>query len=242
MSIVRTVLIMSLFASQAAGGQAPDASAAGGAFAVAYVETQTAEAARGRAALERYRDSLQRQAGCLGIELFEQAGRPGHFAVLEHWRDAAALDARDAAAKGELMQALEPLRVSGYDERPYKPLALGPMESANARVTGMFVITHVDVAPNPDVPPLLSQHAAASRAERGNLRFDVVQHTMRGNHFTVVEHWASQAALDAHVAAAHTRAYRDALQPFTGSPLDERVYRALAPRDFQFGRDSAHER
>ena len=28
-------------------------------------------------------------------------------------------------------------------------------------------------------------------------------------------------------AAAHTRQYRDAIQPMTGSPLDERVYKAI---------------
>jgi hypothetical protein len=33
--------------------------------------------------------------------------------------------------------------------------------------------------------------------------------------------------LDAHAAAAHTRQYRDELQPMTGSPLDERVYKVV---------------
>ena len=50
---------------------------------------------------------------------------------------------------------------------------------------------------------------------------------MRGNHFTVIEGWRNQQALDAHVAAAHTRQYRDAIQPMTGSPLDERVFKAI---------------
>jgi quinol monooxygenase YgiN len=43
----------------------------------------------------------------------------------------------------------------------------------------------------------------------------------------VVESWADQAALDAHAAAAHTRRYREALQPISGSPLDERTYLAV---------------
>jgi quinol monooxygenase YgiN len=91
----------------------------------------------------------------------------------------------------------------------------------------VFVITHVDVAPNTVAPSLLTQLAKASRAEVGNLRFDVVQHAARGNHFTGVEQWRSTAALDEHASAPHTRSYRDALQPLTGSPLDERVYLAL---------------
>ena len=91
----------------------------------------------------------------------------------------------------------------------------------------MYVISHVDVTPSPQVPVLLRRLAEASRQEAGNLRFDVVQHTMRANHFTVIEAWRNQQALDAHVVAAHTRQYRDELQPMTGSPLDERVYRPI---------------
>ena len=91
----------------------------------------------------------------------------------------------------------------------------------------VYVIAHVDVAPNSQAPVLLARLAEASRREAGNLRFDVVQHTMRANHFTVIEHWRSQQALDSHVAAAHTRQYRDELQPLTGSPLDERVYTSV---------------
>ncbi len=75
--------------------------------------------------------------------------------------------------------------------------------------------------------PLLRSLAEASRKEPGNLRFDIVQHSMRANHFTVIEGWRNQQALDAHVAAAHTKTYRDAIQPMTGSPLDERVYKAI---------------
>ena len=84
------------------------------------------------------------------------------------------------------------------------------------------------VAPNTAAPMLLQQLADASRQEPGNLRFDLLQHTMRGNHFTVIEQWRDQVALDTHVGTPHARAYRDALQPLTGSPLDERVYLGIA--------------
>ena len=96
-------------------------------------------------------------------------------------------------------------------------------------VTGrtVSVIAHVDVSPDPRVAPMLVRLAEAARAEAGNVRFDVMQHTIRANHFTIVESWLSQEALDAHVAAALTRQYRDELQPLTGSPLDERVYKPV---------------
>jgi quinol monooxygenase YgiN len=97
---------------------------------------------------------------------------------------------------------------------------------AGAGGSAVSVISHVDVAPSPAVAPMLTRLAEASRQEPGNLRFDVLQHTMRGNHFTVIETWRDQAALDAHAMAAHTRQYRDDVLPLTGSPLDERVFKA----------------
>ena len=48
---------------------------------------------------------------------------------------------------------------------------------------------------------------------------------MRGNHFTVIETWRDQAALDAQWSR-RTPQYRDEVLPLTGSPLDERVFRA----------------
>ena len=129
--------------------------------------------------------------------------------------------AKPRAAVGS--RRLAAIRVSDYDERPYKPLTLAPAKTgADAR--NAVVVAHVDVAPNTQAPTLLQQLASASRQEPGNLRFDVLQHAARGNHFTVIEQWRNRDALDAHVATAHARAYRDALQPLTGSPLDERVY------------------
>jgi len=230
MPFARTLLAALTLMPYFATGQ-PAGPALGGAFAVAYIETRAAAADAGRAALEAYRDATRQQTGCVAVELFAQTGRPGHFAVLETWRSQAALDARDASAKRQLMEALQPIRTSDYDERPYKPLTLAADKGVGGiRTQGVFVISHVDVAPNTQAPALLQTLADASRQEAGNLRFDVLQHTQRANHFTVVEHWQSQAALDTHVAAAHTRSYRDALQPLTGSPLDERAYTPLDPR------------
>jgi quinol monooxygenase YgiN len=193
--------------------------------AVSYVEVIASSAGTASAALKQYRDSSRKEEGYVRIDLFEQTGRPGHFAVVETWRDQKAFDAHTAAQR-PLRDVLQPIRVSDYDQRPYKTLTVGSAPAAPNR-QAIYVVAHVDVAPNPQVPVMLRQLAEASRKEEGNARFDVLQHMMRANHFTVVEAWQSQKAFDAHVAAAHTRTYRDELQPLTGSPLDERVYRAV---------------
>jgi quinol monooxygenase YgiN len=199
-------------------------------YAVAYVEAVASASPKAIALLKQYREASSKQDGFVSIEAFEQIGRPGHFAVFEVWRDQKAFDARDTSVQKQLRDALQPIRVSDYDQRPYRTITLddrrGRLQTAH-----VIVVSHVDIAPNPApkvaATDMLKDLAETSRKEPGNVRFDVVQHTMRANHFTVVEVWRNQQALDAHVAAPHTRQYRDTLQPMTGSPLDERVYRVI---------------
>ena len=72
---------------------------------VAYVEARAAAAETARATLNRYREASRVQDGIARVELFEQIGRPGHFAIVETWRDQAAFDARDDAAHRQLLDA-----------------------------------------------------------------------------------------------------------------------------------------
>ena len=198
-------------------------------YPVAYVDVMPASKSAAVAAFKAYREASAREAGHLRIDLFEQIGRPAHFAVVESWRDQAAFDAHAGSpASKQFQQAIEKIRVSGYDQRPYKALSVAAPRASGGGA--LHIVSHVDFAgagAQAAAPGMLQQIAEDSRKESGNLRFDVLQHAMRANHFTVVESWASQAALDAHAASAHTRQYRDALQPVTGSPLDERVYVAV---------------
>ena len=109
----------------------------------------------------------------------------------------------------------------------YKTLSLGAAhDDGNSRST--FVITHVDIGgQGTNAADLLRKLADASRKEEGNLRFDVLQHAMRANHFTVIEEWRTEKAVEAHAAATQTKEYRNSLAPIAGSPLDERLYKAV---------------
>ena len=198
---------------------------------VAYVDIQPSARTAMIAAVKQYRDASGRESGDTRIDAFEQVGRPAHFVVIERWRDQAALDAHRLTAHTKAFRdAMQSIRVSGYDERPYKPLTSGSATPTGGGGRPVYVVSHVDIGGGggqADAPGMLRRLADASRQEQGSLRFDVLQHAMRANHFTVVEVWRDQNALDAHVAAAHTRAYRDTLQPISGSPVDERVYTAV---------------
>jgi quinol monooxygenase YgiN len=194
---------------------------------VVYVEVMTTAQARAAAvaAFKSYQTAVRLQDGFVRFDAFEQTGRPGHFVFIETWRDLGAFDKRASAVQTQLTDALRPIRVSDVDRRPYKTLAVGPI--GRTIRDSVFVITHVDASPAGQVPMMLQRLAEESRRDDGNLRFDVLQHTMRANHFTIIEAWRDRSALDAHAAAAHTRQYRDEFGPMAGSPLDERVFEHL---------------
>jgi quinol monooxygenase YgiN len=42
-----------------------------------------------------------------------------------------------------------------------------------------------------------------------------------------VEVWENHAAFDAHLAADHSKQFREKLQPMLGSPFDERLHNIL---------------
>jgi quinol monooxygenase YgiN len=198
------------------------------AYTVSYIEVTPASRATTLSALKQYRDSSRKDSGFVRMEFFEQLDRPAHFVVIEAWADAKASDAHTAAAHTkDLLNKLKPVRLSDYDQRPYKTLSVVSSPTAS-NTNSVYVISHVDIGGAAgEVPGQLQRLADASRKEEGNLRFDVLLHTMRANHFTVIEAWKDRKALDAHAAAPHTRAYRETLQPMLGSPLDERLFKAV---------------
>ncbi len=191
---------------------------------MSYIEVKPAARATAIATLKQYREMSHRDQDNIRLELFEQADRPGHFAIVETWKTAAAYEAK-ANARKQLEASFEPMRTSGWDIRPYKTLSIASGPEATSK--SVYVITHVDVSPDPKIGPMLTALAQASRVEPGNLRFDVLLHTMRSNHFEVIETWQNEKALENHAAAAHTKKYRDDLQSALGSPLDERIYRSI---------------
>jgi quinol monooxygenase YgiN len=93
----------------------------------------------------------------------------------------------------------------------------------------LYVVTHVDFTPNftADGTAALEKFAADSRKDKGVVRFELLQDLSRKNHFTIVEVWENRAAFDAHLAADHSKQFREKLQPMLGSPFDERLHNIL---------------
>jgi quinol monooxygenase YgiN len=111
--------------------------------------------------------------------------------------------------------------------------AFGPKE--------IYVVSHIDIAPQKalgtsieefiiavgdatrDAAILLQQLAVSCHKDTNCRTFEVLQQIDSPNHFTVLQHWTTAAAFEAHEAGNDVRQIRAKLQPILGSPFDERV-------------------
>ena len=104
-----------------------------------------------------------------------------------------------------------------------------PRTAPPFRAAPTVAISHVDVVPpeKDDGVAALKALADPTRKDNGNLRFDVYQQKTRPNHFTVIEVWRNQKAVDAHEIGTHTKDFRKVLGSATGALYDQRWYKAL---------------
>jgi quinol monooxygenase YgiN len=198
-------------------------------YVVTYFEVGPRSTSEAVALLGRYREATRKDGGLARIEVLQQNGRPDHFAIVETWRNQLAFDGHGTSSHTRaLHEGLRPLLVSPCDERVHT--ALIPGFTSGARADGAtYVLTHADAIPpaKDDAMVALNELAEASRHESGNVRYEVLQQRSRLNHFTIVEVWKDQHALEAHAVAAPTKRFRERFQPMSGSLYDERLYSAL---------------
>ena len=104
-------------------------------------------------------------------------------------------------------------------------LAAAAVPTVQAQEGGLaFAVAYIEVTPSSTEAAvrLLRDQARASRADAGNVRYQILQRIGRPNHFAIIDAWESQAARDRSVASEHSRAFRGALEPLLYSPYDER--------------------
>jgi quinol monooxygenase YgiN len=225
-------MLLVMTGSASAQAPAPDAvrnppSSAGPVYIITYFEVGTAAAGKTVGELQQFAMATRKEDGNAGFLALEELARPTRFAIVEVWRDKAALDAHGAAV-GALRDRLQRFFTSPFDIRLNAGLSVaGPAVGGEPRtLKPVYVLTHVDVFPagKDQTIELLKQLAEASRKEAGNLRFDVLQQDGRANHLPLVEAWRDGDAQRAHAMAEHTRAFRAKLVPLQGALYDERLY------------------
>jgi quinol monooxygenase YgiN len=197
-------------------------------YAVTYFDVAPPAAAETAALARQYAEASRKEAGNVGFEIFAEIGRPNRLAILEAWRDKPAYEAHGATAAATAFRGnLAPLLIGGTGVRVFGGLSVAP-PSAKPSTETLYVLTHVDVFPagKDQAVELVKALAEAGRKDNGNLWFDVLQQDGRPNHFSLFEGWLDRKAFDASIAAAHTRDFRQKLNPLEGALYDERLYQA----------------
>ena len=208
-----------------------------GIYVATYFDVAPSGARKAAGMLRRFAAATRKEAGNDELSVLHEIARPGRFAIVEAWRDEAALDAHAAAMKA-LGDKLRPLLLSPFDARPFVPLSVAAPAGANpgganpggANPGGaVYVLTHVDVFPagKDEVTAMVKQLAEDSRKDAGVQRFDAVVWDGHANHFHLIEAWSDRKSLEAHAAADHTKTFRTKLQPFEGAFYDQRLYEAV---------------
>jgi quinol monooxygenase YgiN len=198
-------------------------------YIATYIEVMPGAADSGAALLGRYRDASRKEDGNLRFDTLHEIARANRFAMLEIWKDGAALEAHGKASGSlDFRERLKKILSAPPDERINSMTYAAPAKD-QVRAGSLFVLTHVDVMPvhKDDCLALLKAMSIDISKDSGKMDYEVLQQESRGNHFTVVEEWTNRKTLDAHTTAAHTRAFREQLSPMLGALYDERFYNAF---------------
>ena len=194
-----------------------------------YIEVMPQSMAAAVTSLRTEAAASRKDDGCQDVRVLREIGRDNRFVVLERWKDQSAFEAHNMAPHAQQFRdRLGAIETAPPDERILAGLWQSPTPKTPS-AHSVWVVTHVDVMPpyKDDAFGMLKELGEGSAKEPGNLRFVVAQQTGRQNHFTVSEIWADRTSLDAHLAAAQTRHFRDRLGPMLDALYDQRIYRAV---------------
>jgi quinol monooxygenase YgiN len=199
-----------------------------GVYVATYFEVAPAGSRKAAGLLRQFAAATRKEDGNAELTVLHESARPGRFAIVEAWRDKAALDAHGAAMKA-LGDKLQALFLAPFDARQFVPLAVAAPAAGAGGGNPVYVLTHVDVFPagKDEVTTMVKQLAEDSRKDPGVLRFDAVVWDGHANHFHLIEAWSDRNALEAHMAADHTKQFRAKLLPFEGALYDERLYEVV---------------
>jgi quinol monooxygenase YgiN len=198
------------------------------AYCITYFDVAPAASRKTAGLLRQFAVTTRKEDGNIEFLVLREIGRSGRYALVEGWRDKAALDTHGAAMKA-LADKLQASFASPFDSRQFAPLAVaGPAASAEMPGT-VYVLTHVDVFPSgkDQVAALVKDLVDGSRKDAGSQRFDALVWDGHPNHFHLIEAWASRATREAHAIDEHTRSFRAKLLPFEGALYDERLFEVV---------------
>jgi len=104
----------------------------------------------------------------------------------------------------------------------------GQQTTSRQGAKALYAVTHVDFAATSanlvEATRLVREFGIDSQKDAGVIRFEIMMMEGHPNHFAIYEVWQSREAFDAHLAAPHTKQFREKIQPMLGSPFRERLH------------------
>lgn len=230
-------------------------------FIVTYIEADVASSDAVAELIRAQTASSKSEDGNIRFEGLQRIGQDNHFVILEAWSGPNSRAAHAGSGHTiDFRNALEPMLYAPYDERPHVGLvAADPAGIAAGDASTVYVITHADIIPPEQFAPcnrqvdtsgpcgneMMTGLAAVGAKHDGNMRFDILTQSNRGNHMSVVEMWSNAAAQAAHQNTAEKKAFRNelsgipaaggvnadpqfVLNMLTGSLYDERLFKLIS--------------
>ena len=197
-------------------------------YKVTYFEVTAKSSRKASSLLRQFAAATRKEDGNTELTVLHELARPGRFAIVEAWKNKAALDAHEAAMKA-LGDKLQPIVAAPFDARQFVALAVAAPIAGADLASAIWVLAHVDVFPagKDEVAAMVKTLGEQSAGDPGVQRFDALLWDGHPNHFHLIEAWADRKSLEAHAAADHTRAFRAKLVPFEGAFYDERLYEVV---------------
>jgi len=211
---------------------APEASAGnqGPVYVTTFFEVTPGAITDTAAHLTAYRYTVSKESGILSVHVYQEVGWRSRFVTLDVWTDWASYNEHaKGAARGEFFQKLSRSQFGPPDVRTHL-MYFGAPDAGPPHRGSVIVIGHLDVLPSnlPKLLEIMQTLSEGTATDSGLQKFQIIRQAPgTGNHFRLLEIWASQHDWEAHNMAAHTKDFRAELAPMLGTPYDQRHYRVL---------------
>src|SRR5262245_18333675 len=113
---------------------------------ITYIEVIPAAKAQATALLKELAAASKQDAGLMRFEVLERTAPSNQFVIVEAWKDEAALTAPAGTAHAkQCRDKMQPHLIAPFDDRLSVLTTANPIAAATG--AGLYVVTHVDVAP-----------------------------------------------------------------------------------------------
>ena len=198
-------------------------------YLMTYVEVIPSANARAIAAMKEYRDAARKESGAMFADIYQEEGQSHRFVLSEIWQNRSMAAAHtQGAATTALLGKLAPIELGPTDVRIHQAHSVTPPKAPSAN--SVVVISHIDVAGGntQNLIRAMAPLSEASQKENGMVRYEILDEVpAHANHFRSFEEWSNLAAFEAHNRSAHVQTYRSAVQPWLGTPYDQRLYKLV---------------